>query len=899
MRTGPQRLILIRSGCYEYAEVELTGSLQIVGPNNTGKTTLINTLQFLYLDDRRHMDFGSYTSEQTRGFYFPNQYSYILFECLGAPGKCVIGWRGQSKASGGDPERFLHAGPFDASDFIDAKSQVREPRDVNARLALKQFRSVKSAQEHRELLLPAANGYGLGIVALRESDRYHHFRETLKNLLTLSAISQEQMRDRLLMLADIPPDRPAFDARVLFGDDYDRICNRREQLLKFKKNQAVVERLVSKFSERESIRGELAWRWDDLRTKRQIYEREYDEKLTILRKRRTEQEQRVKQLEAKRAETYREMTTFSELKGQLLAPLKSIEAQDIDFAGFLEELERAALSNLKQDLRELQLRLDSAERETRERAKRNFDGFAKRVKQKEETIARFDHLAVTALRKHFSDEELNTIFGLLNRDLLEIPVGKGGITTSQDDELLNRLRDLLSRVQNGVYRDAVVRFPLPKTREPLAGLENADTAREELAEFQTELKRWKEILAAIEGRENLKTECSAKVAEVEARDKRLFQFGEYQKAKAEEALLRADLKRIEADIKATNERIDKLTLEVKITEKSKSEAEAMIRKHEGEFATLMSNLSQCSSPEFSTDPHVPKEVADNFAAGIDLFLKQQHMQFRLSEELATLFMQIEQCFGDSFSSSDESETVEDLRAELDALAEKEEALARDWNAHIHELKATFDLVLRNLEHVRSAATNINREFAKIQVSNLKAVRVEVIDQSDLVGWIKRLAAFEPGGLFEADPQQASAIANFRRKLQDNPLIRFTDLFTLGFTVVGADDERHTYHDFRQIESHGTTITVKVLFNLLLLKNQLRRDDCAVPFFLDEIQTLDPANRNAILRTARQLGFIAITAAPEAVSEVDALYFLQPHNGRIVLRNKHRVTVKRAFATASK
>ena len=259
----------------------------------------------------------------------------------------------------------------------------------------------------------------------------------------------------------------------------------------------------------------------------------------------------------------------------------------------------------------------------------------------------------------------------------------------------------------------------------------------------------------------------------------------------------------------------------------------------------MSNLSQCSSPEFSTDPHVPKEVADNFAAGIDLFLKQQHMQFRLSEELATLFMQIEQCFGDSFSSSDESETVEDLRAELDALAEKEEALARDWNAHIHELKATFDLVLRNLEHVRSAATNINREFAKIQVSNLKAVRVEVIDQSDLVGWIKRLAAFEPGGLFEADPQQASAIANFRRKLQDNPLIRFTDLFTLGFTVVGADDERHTYHDFRQIESHGTTITVKVLFNLLLLKNQLRRDDCAVPFFLDEIQTLDPANRTLV------------------------------------------------------
>jgi hypothetical protein len=179
------------------------------------------------------------------------------------------------------------------------------------------------------------------------------------------------------------------------------------------------------------------------------------------------------------------------------------------------------------------------------------------------------------------------------------------------------------------------------------------------------------------------------------------------------------------------------------------------------------------------------------------------------------------------------------------------------------------------------------------------VKLEVVEQSDLVSWIKRLAAFEPGGLFDADPQQESAITNFRRTIQDKPVIRFTNLFTLGFTVTGADDQRHTYHDFRQIESHGTTITIKVLFNLLLLKDQLRRDDCAVPFFLDEIQTLDPANRHAILRTARQLGFIAITAAPEPVSEVDAIYFLQPQKGRIVLRHKHRATVKRTSAASER
>src|SRR5260370_42460264 len=103
MPYGPRKFVLINAGRYDYAEVELGGAIQLVGPNNTGKTTLINTLQFLYLDERRHMDFG-YSEDQTRAYYFPNQFSYVLFEVLGAQGVHLIGWRGQSRISGGEPE---------------------------------------------------------------------------------------------------------------------------------------------------------------------------------------------------------------------------------------------------------------------------------------------------------------------------------------------------------------------------------------------------------------------------------------------------------------------------------------------------------------------------------------------------------------------------------------------------------------------------------------------------------------------------------------------------------------------------------------------------------------------------------------------------------------------------
>ena len=37
MRNGPIKIILIQAGKYDYAEVDLDGTLQIVGGNNVGK----------------------------------------------------------------------------------------------------------------------------------------------------------------------------------------------------------------------------------------------------------------------------------------------------------------------------------------------------------------------------------------------------------------------------------------------------------------------------------------------------------------------------------------------------------------------------------------------------------------------------------------------------------------------------------------------------------------------------------------------------------------------------------------------------------------------------------------------------------------------------------------------
>jgi hypothetical protein len=92
MQHGFQRLVLLGSAGYSRAELPLDGAVSLVAPNNTGKTSLINALQFLLIIDRRRMDFGAHDVEKSRRFYFPNNSAYVLLEVsLPESGTVVLG----------------------------------------------------------------------------------------------------------------------------------------------------------------------------------------------------------------------------------------------------------------------------------------------------------------------------------------------------------------------------------------------------------------------------------------------------------------------------------------------------------------------------------------------------------------------------------------------------------------------------------------------------------------------------------------------------------------------------------------------------------------------------------------------------------------------------------------
>ncbi|RLA16286.1 MAG: hypothetical protein DRQ56_10820, partial [Gammaproteobacteria bacterium] len=128
MEYGFQQLVLLNSADYQRAELPLDDSVSLIAPNNTGKTSLINALQFLLIIDRRRMDFGAHEFDKTRRFYFPSNSSYILMEVsLPQSGTVVLGCVGKGVSH--DYEYFAYQGGLITEDFRQEDgSLVTQPR---------------------------------------------------------------------------------------------------------------------------------------------------------------------------------------------------------------------------------------------------------------------------------------------------------------------------------------------------------------------------------------------------------------------------------------------------------------------------------------------------------------------------------------------------------------------------------------------------------------------------------------------------------------------------------------------------------------------------------------------------------------------------------------------------
>ncbi|MDK2624146.1 hypothetical protein QO233_06735 [Vibrio vulnificus] len=260
---GFQRLALIGSAGYQRAELPLDDSVSLIAPNNHGKTSLINALQFLLIIDQRRMDFGSHTLEKARRFYFPNNSAYILLEViLPQTGTVVFGCVG--KGVGYDYEYFAYKGELNLDDFrMDDGNIVAQPKLVN-HLATKQHRVYKfNDKEFRHSIYGGAKSkkasdIDFTVFKLESVSHASPYQQVLTKTLRLDKLNSSDVKDYLLKIFSRELPNSSIDFKQEWEKAFQDINLERAQYLAAVNNLETIHELEQKFELTLSLRGKIA-----------------------------------------------------------------------------------------------------------------------------------------------------------------------------------------------------------------------------------------------------------------------------------------------------------------------------------------------------------------------------------------------------------------------------------------------------------------------------------------------------------------------------------------------------------------------------------------------------------------------------------------------------------------
>ncbi len=901
---GPRKLVLIDSAVYPYAELELDESVHLSGRNNAGKSSLLNALQFLYIDDIKLMHFPtSNFTGKTKPFYFkPHGRSTILVEADTKWGVRTVGFHGLGASAGCDWQRFGFEGPYHKDDFLDPEDgQPRPWEEVKARLKAKHYVELSQAQlrgalrgsgEKRDFRLELVPGGG----------SYDTFIEVFRQLLTLRKSKPDDLKNLLIsvveheLVSGDERNRGVVALSTVVGDDYTKAFAANGRYERIRAAEKISLNLFGDFDRLQALQTHLP----------ETLRRMHRETLARLadRTRRAEAARKASEA-AKEAEGewgLRRRSLDHELKAQGMETGR-IEGRLEDARTVQERLNsepKELLEGRIQDIRSesAQVRMDlsvfqgagdaSAALRARiaqhRQERQNCLTTVERLRAQEGSEARPSWME---LLDEYPDEERSPLLRLLNPALLTLPEGPEGLEVLDPKPLARLLSTLAVASAGGVYQGTGVRInlkalpspglelddPLVRARE----IENYETRMghhdreikrlEELAENSRAKEKLQEALVALEAQENALSLSLSRISTWEEEVQKIPEL-EQKLTELEAASLRLEEAREEALAQhEANQTLARI-------EHNRAQA---LAKEIGELrAETLADLEQRALPlglDLAPDELEvgPPELSDSdFAQALGQMLQEWDESTRLDQSVGRRLEEVEVQL-DGLIAGDRETRVAQIRDLIEGLPDQKAQLDAAWQHIAVTAKTSFSNLLRDFETLCARVTRLNRAMAKFTVSNLSAIQLRLVENTSRTSVLRQFTQSE--GLFQDTGLAERAKHQVGEWIQQGEVFRLFDLFRVELEV-NKDGEKEVYASL-DAESTGTAITLKVVFLAHLLRDLYRsRTDVRLLIFVDEVDTLDDMNQETIRECARELGFILIMASPNPAN-AKRLYFLRP------------------------
>lgn len=885
---GFQRLVMLGSAGYQRAELPLDAAVSLIAPNNTGKTSLINALQFLLIVDRRRMDFGAHDVEKTRRFYFPNNSAFILLEvALPATGTVVLGCVGKGVSH--DYEYFAYKGQLDTDDYRLPGGGVLTQPQLKAHLATRgklvfsyssgEFSdAIYGGRRKRQDHEPDFTVFKLEHGSLAEP-----FQRVLTRTLRLDRLRSGEVKEYLLSIfrRDLP------DANIDFKAEWDKafadVNAERAQYQAAHAQQAEIGLLGRDHDERLALRGKLIHLRPLIDARLAQWDSYFAATEASLRDDIGQVEADRRRLRERELELARQDLLARQRREELRATAARHAALGRQFAlvtgrGALEACQAEAKTALDAQIALVQQAgsrgADVIGREQR-RAQQECLGLRR------ELATLTDNLYLS-LKAALGEAQLDLLNRLLARQVMTLGADQFELDPPRLPQLDARLR-ALGGADGGLtlpgltLRGATLeaqhsqRTPEELTQrigemeQQIAGLARQLAAAEALDAARALQQRLEQALRQIEHELQLYDEFSALEASAARRG-------------ADGAELEAGL----AAIAAEQARAEGAAEQLRAREADGQGRLASLRAQHKEIVQRRDNRGD-GAPQFSYLAELP-HLAWAGAAELALERLAEHLESYRGDcrRLLQLDEQIPRQLAElhargltkfHFMGGEEAE-IGRVVAFAGHLPQEAEALERKARSAVINVTACLRELRDGLLTFKSRMRDFNRLIGRRQLSDLAVFKIEPADEAALVESIELLI----GKAEQVDNGETFSLFNHASVLDDAALnrakqvligegeargcLRVEHLFRLEFIVGKTGRATESFADIDSAASNGTVLMAKLITGLALLHlMQDKRHRVQAVCYLDEASALDQPNQRSLIETAHEFGFALIFASP--------------------------------------
>lgn len=941
---GLNRIIMINNNSHYYSEFSLDGVTQITGSNNVGKTTLLNALRFLYIDKMERMGFKElgYNKDQTINHYFPNENSFLLFELNTVDeGVVVIGFRGTIFSTNGEKfERFVYRERYIEEDFVTYNDHsnipvIKSSNDIRAKLqSYNDFQIVSGKDKSYYHLISGKNDlYPTLQLVPKESangNKYRQFLHIFKKILeTSKSTTQDELKKMFIAVTSASTEmfsdnneHKNIDAILreflLIKNDNDVIDTKKRFLKDLQIIDSDGNKLIATITEVMEYNKELHTNF--IRIRKLIADHilslksEEDTKKVFLNNLNGE-------ISAKESELRKLVSLEGNLKAkkEIFDQEKEWVEQNIPFG---IEMVLSRIKDIDNKYRKLMNKIDEAETGNIEKLFKEKNKLESFIKREEERLNNFEKLILNVVANKYSNKEANLIFCVLNKKFSEIDINQ----IYSEEKFIEWIDDIYSSINtdNNTFYGKGVTLLLDSQDGLCDDLFDKDKIKNDIEESRKMLVHVNDKISSVNNMQKIKYEAESLKKELDIELNKKLKFEDYEiKIKS--------YPDIENNLSETVISIKKIENDLSDFKKSKSQ-------YENTLSEVKSRISKFDFNKSKFDKAL-NEISnkDNILSKYDYFINDKEFTEILYQydqgsytallkrnELIKICISLREKVDFSIGKiSDDIPNINHKENYTDnAITAKDEILSiqeeeKEVKTKHEQFRRDFNLYLERLMQDAAAIENvvrkINRTLSDYKISNLKEVYIS-FEVTDTYKKIKAISSTTSDDLFNVGNPTCDDIHTFEgflNSLGNKIKIDVIELFTLNVNIVDSDGEPNSNESIDKVHSGGTTVSLKVLLHVILLreifnsrsKKQQQSDieqHFKMPFFIDEILQLDPHNMDNIFDLSRKIGMIPITASPApAISNKNDIkcYFAMPFKAKKSGSNEpvERIIVNKATA----